>query len=108
MSRDTTTITTPHNPVEVVLNTYITGREFEYVQEPLMKAMDIKAGATGVAQLGSIDISKVHESTHRLIEKMVVSVGGKTENVIDIVLDMPQTDYQFVIDKINELTKKNS
>lgn len=108
MSRDTTTVTTPIKGLVITLNTYITGREFEYIQEPLMKAMEIKPNAAGVAQLGAVDITKVNESTHRLIEKMVVSVGDVKTDLVDAVLDLPQLDYQFVIDEINKLTKKNS
>lgn len=108
MSRDTVTITTPVRKTEIVLNTYITGREFEYVQEPIMKAMDMKASANGVPQFGGLDISKITESNHRMLEKMLVSVGGVTENLVNSVLDLPHQDYQYVVDKVNEITKKNT
>jgi hypothetical protein len=108
MERETKTVETPAQKKAIVLNTYLTGREYEFVQEPLLQAMQIKPGVNGKeTQLGALDVSKVQESSHRLIEKFVVSVDGKTDGILDAVLDMHQEDYQFIITTINDLSKKN-
>lgn len=107
MARETTTIVTPVTKTEVVLNTFITGREFEYIQEPLMQAISTKGSLTNL-EVGGMDISKISESKHRMIEKYVVSVGGSTEKVVDAVLDMRHADYEFVMTELDNISKKNS
>jgi hypothetical protein len=108
MERETKTITTPKQNKTVVINTYLTGREFEYAQAPLLEAMAVRPqGAGGDIKFGNIDVNKVQEATHRLIEKHVVSVDGKSEKVLDAILDMHHDDYQFVVDELQELSKKN-
>lgn len=108
MERETITLTTPVHNKEVVVHTYLTGREFEYAQSPLLEAMAIRPqGASGEVRFGQIDVNKVQEATHRLIEKHIVSVDGKTDGILDAILDMHNDDYQFVVEKIQELSKKN-
>lgn len=106
MERQTKTIQTPEMKIEVKIYTYITGREYEYTQEPLFQAMAVTPSMSGDVKMGEINIAKVQESTHRMLEKMVVSVGEKKEDLLNVLLDMPQPDYQFVLDQINELIKK--
>jgi len=108
MIEEQKTITTPVRGIEVVLKTYLTGREFEYVQSPLLQAMSIRPEGQGNnMKFGNLDVDKIQESTHRLIEKHVISVGGKTEDAVNLVLDMHNDDYQFVVEQIQELSKKN-
>lgn len=107
MSRETAEITTPKGNEKVIVHTYITGREFQYIQEPLMEAMSIKAAGAKDFDLGSLDMSKVNDSNNRMIEKYVVSVNDITESVLDLVLDMRQEDYEFVMEQIEVMSKKN-
>lgn len=108
MTRETKTITTPAGNQAIVLNLYITGREFEYVQAPLFEAMSVdQPSLIGEVKMNNINIAKVNESTHRLLEKIVVSVDGRTDAILDTLLDMRQSDYQFIVDAVNELSKKN-
>lgn len=108
IERETREIETPVSKAKVVLHTYLTGREFEYSQGPLLQAMKVRAATKedGVS-FGDIDVEKVQETTHRLIEKLVVSVNGNKESVLDLVLDLPNEDYQFVVSEMNDLAKKN-
>lgn len=107
MARETKQIETPVSKQVIVLNTYITGREFEYVQAPLFEAMSLAPAPIGEVSVNNININKVNESTHRLLEKLVVSVDGSTENVLDTLLDMRKDDYEFIVDTVNEMSKKN-
>lgn len=106
MDRETRVIETPVQKKKVTIYTYITGRELEYIQEPLLQAMNVRNASKDV-EINGLDISKVRESTHRLIEKHVVSVDGNKDNVVDQILDMHQQDYQFVVDDLNGAVKKN-
>jgi len=109
MERETKEIETPVQKKKVVLYTYLTGREFEYAQAPLFEAMAMRPDAASKdVKFGSINVAKVQEATHRLIEKHVVSIDGKKENILDGILDMHNDDYQFVVESLQELSKKNS
>jgi hypothetical protein len=95
MERPTQQFELPVSKKIVVTKEWITGREFEIMQKPVLD--NYKKG------IEAIDIIGVN---HSGIEAYVVSVDGKTENVLDLVLDLPSEDYSFVIGKINEVKKK--
>lgn len=109
MERETKTLTTPEQKHKVEVYTYLTGREFEYVQSPLIEAMSVRPEGTKGTNIkfGDLDVNKVQESTHRLIEKHVVSVNGEKEKLMDKVLDMHNDDYQYVVQEIQNISKKN-
>ena len=87
--------------------TYITGRDAEAIQAPLLKAMKLQPNKRGEdVQMGEIDTDKIRESNHVALKSVVKSVGGKTENVVDALLDMPAQDYEFVVEAVDDITKK--
>lgn len=103
---------TPTNKVKISENTevelkqWITGRQAEYINEPLMESLDMKPDGTGSISMNSMDLKKVVLSNHREIESFVVSVNGKTEKVLEEVLNLPESEYDIVVSKIKELRKK--
>jgi hypothetical protein len=100
-------ITTPIGSQEVELKDWITGREAEYLDELAYEAVAVKADVSGKADIGNIDLKKIiTETNHRKIETYVVSVGGKSEGVLESVLDMHEQDTQFILDAIDEQRKK--
>lgn len=104
---NTIKITTPIGSQEVELREWITGREAEYIDELMYEAVAVKADLVGTADIGSIDLKKmVTETNHRKIEKFVVSVAGKFENILDSVLDMHEDDTAFILDRIDNQRKK--
>ncbi len=107
MDRETKEVTTPKTQVKVVIHTYITGREAEAIQAPLLKAMKIKPNAQGKdAEMGELDTDKIRESNHIALKSVVKSVNGITKDVVDTLLDMPAEDYDFVVDAVDNITKK--
>lgn len=110
MERDTQVVETPISKQKVKIYTYLTGREFEYCQEPLFEAVAPQAkGAMGAptVEFGSINIIKLREATQRLIEKHVVDIDGNKEDIGNKILDMHNTDYQFIVTTLQNLSKKN-
>lgn len=111
IERPTKEIITPVQGKKVVLKEWITGREEEYIQEPIINAASFKAGLSGgspSAEMTDFKTSAISESNHRTIETMVVSVDGMSEKgkIVDAVMDMHKDDTNFVIDEINLLLKK--
>jgi hypothetical protein len=100
-------ITTPIGSHEVEIKDWITGREAEYIDELLYESLAVKADLTGKADISNVDIKKLtSETDHRKIETFVVSVGGKTENLLSAVLDMHEDDTRFILEHIDGLRKK--
>lgn len=107
--RPTKEIKTPIQGKSVILKEWITGREQEYIQEPIISAASIKAGVGGgqaAAELSGFKSSAITESSHHAIETVVVLVEGNETDVLKSVLDMHVQDYDFVMEAINEVIKK--
>lgn len=94
-NRPTTKFELPITKQEVVIKEWLTGREYEVTQKPLLE--NYKKGIESVDLLGL---------NHRMVEAYTVSIGGKTEAILDTFLDLPSDDYQTILDKISELKKK--
>jgi hypothetical protein len=100
-------ITTPIGSAEVEIKSWITGREAEYIDELMYEAIAVKADMAGKADIGNIDLKKIiSETNHRKIETFVVSVAGKTDDILNSVLDMHEDDTKFILDSIDEQRKK--
>lgn len=92
----------------VVMRTYATGREFTDIQNCILKNAKVSyVGGQPVAE--GVSGSSELEANKKAVELLVVSVDGKTENVLDTVLDLPADDYQEVVEAVKELlTKKKA
>lgn len=100
-------ITTPIGSKEVEIKEWITGRESEYIDELQYEAIAVKADMTGKADISKIDLKKIiTETAHRKIETFVVSIAGSKENILETALNMPEEDYKFILDSIEEQRKK--
>lgn len=89
----------------IVHKTYLTGREFNEIQAVLMKDIKIDAiGATPTVQ--GFNASAIEESNKKMLELLVVSVDGKTENVADTILDLPYQETQEVVDALDAISGK--
>ena len=107
MARETRFFKTPVDGIDIEIKTYITGREYEEIEDILYKGIKLSAIAdkgSQAAKVGMDDGSFIKEQKHKAIELMIVSVKGETENVLDKVLDMEKDDYLFVIDEIEKVT----
>ena len=107
MERPTTTIELPVSKAQIELKEWLTGREYEEMQGALYKAMKIKADPNTGIQTSELDATVMSQMHHNGINAYVVSVNGNKEKVLDTILDMHQDDYQFVVKKVEELSKKN-
>jgi hypothetical protein len=104
MERETKEFLTPIDKHKVRIKTYITGGELEQIEEILYKRIKLSSVEKD-ANINLNDISFITEQTHKTIEIMVVSVNGKSENILEEVLNMKSEDYKFIQEKIEEVTK---
>ncbi len=104
MGRETKTIKTPIDKHDVVLKAWITGREKRELRNVFLSKMGL--GGKGEMKENPADITDAAEN--KAIETIVISVNGKTEKIIDAILDMKGPDYEFVIKEINGISKETA
>lgn len=108
MDRETTTIKTPVDKHEIVLKSWITGREKRELRKPFLKEIKIslKKGEKDAEAESFNSFEAMNEAENKAIEIMIVSINGKKENILNTVLDMKEKDYSFIIKEINKITKE--
>lgn len=101
MQSPTQKITTPKSAIEVEIKDWITGGEAEEIEKELYKKIEMKPDMIRkTATMNNFDATIIADQIHKEIEKFVVSVGGKTENVLQSLLELPEDDVNFVKDEI--------
>lgn len=91
MQRETQEIITPIGKNKVVLNQYITGKEKRSLRNIYFRT-DIN------------DTEKFNSSQDEAVRMVVVSIDGKSDNVVDGVLSLNVKDNKFVMDAIDAVT----
>src|SRR2546430_1301958 len=100
MERTKKEITTSGGHV-VVMRDYITGREMRQVQDVFLKKMEIKSAT----DISSFNGSVASEAQDVALGIILVSFDGKTEGVVDAVLNLPAHETQEVLDAVNAVTE---
>jgi hypothetical protein len=88
MQRETKEIVLTTTGKKVLVKTYLTGREVTGVMKAKASKSDVEVATD-------------------LIGVAVVSVDGVTENVTDLVLDLPIADYLTIANTIKDLSGGN-
>lgn len=106
MDRETITIETPSGKHKIVLKAWITGREKRELRKPFLNEVKINVGQE-TAQVSEFNAGEIVEQVeNKAIEIIVVSVDGQTENKLDLILDMKDEDYDFVVAEINKISQE--
>jgi len=72
------------------------------IQRPY-KSIKLTVDSDGL-QKGELDAGDASDETMKAgIERVVISVGGKTDKLYDAVMGMDQDDGQFVLDEIDKI-----
>lgn len=104
MNRETTTFTTPNENHEVVIKTYLTGLEKrEITGASLPKSVDYNLAGGGDTKLDLAEMTARAEDA--VMRNIIVSIDGKTDNIIETVLAMRSQDSDFVISKVKEVAE---
>lgn len=108
--RPTKIIKTP-NEHEVVVYTYLTGREKRETQRPFYKLA--KVSETDITNTKNPDDLKlsmdeippevIEDAQDALIKALVVSVDGSDKNVLESVLELRDEDFEFVWDEVRSI-----
>ena len=122
MERPTKEIILTQSKITVYLNKWINGKEAEYAEAPLLKAVSISGkGDIKKAEDISLGLSAetaVHENNHREVEVFVAKItygeGEKKEAIIEkpailkyILEEIPEEDYNEVLHEISQIQHDN-
>lgn len=101
MNRETKIIETPKKH-KVELRTWITVKEDQELKSVLLKSMRMEPSGQGVS-FKQIDATCTLEREKKAIELLVVSIDGKTENILETILSMDKRDYQIIKEEIDKV-----
>lgn len=108
MERETKEIVTPLGQNKIVIKAWLTGRERRAIRSVLLEGVSFSAtsneeeNATPDYNFQGSALDKMQD---KALETVVVSVDGKTENVLDILLDeLKEQDFEFVLAEIDKVT----
>jgi hypothetical protein len=84
----------------VVLRTYLSGREARILNEIMYEILKINpADPSGnkAASLSEIPMAFMIPQQQKMLEFLVVSVDGKTENPVSLLEELPESEYNAVL-----------
>lgn len=105
MERETLTIETPIDKHKVMLKAWITGKEKRELRNIFFEG--IKFSGKEAESIGN-SAEIMNKAEDKAIETVVVSVNGKQEGILDLILGMKMQDYDFVKAEINKITAEQS
>lgn len=102
MERKTIKFKTPVDKHEVEIYEYLTGGESEQIQEVMSDNLEMDFSGTVGGKIGGKSVLKARDKT---LEIMLVSVNGEKKELVKKVKDFRESDYRFVVEKVNEINK---
>lgn len=111
-------LTTPKGGAKVQIRPYATARLRKATRGVFLKYASLDTAAfkgkseKEIKEMNTGDLTKfqdeipaeiVNEINEATIKYMVISVDGKTEDLVDVCLDMRDEDYNAIIEKCNEV-----
>lgn len=106
-NRPTTTLDLPQSAGKVIIYDWLTGGEVEQIQSSMKDVIGINVkGKEAEINFDRIDLETAQAFNKVLVEKYVVSVNDKSENIVADLKDLPNDDYNFVLQKVIALWGK--
>ena len=100
-NRKTKVIEIPIDKQKIEIKTYLTAREEQEIQKVLYDAAEISSGI--VADMKGSKGEVMLNMERKLMEMSVVSIDGNNENIVEKLLDMRNTDYDFIKEEIDKI-----
>ena len=99
--RETKEFKTP-NGVEIVMFTYITGREMRDIQNVFLSNTTVSV-KNQKPEMSAVPADLSSQAEDKTIESLVLSVDGKDENVAELVGALRLEDYDAVMKELNSM-----
>lgn len=89
---------------EVVMHTYITGREARAIEGAFMDKIELKQAGES-QEISGFNGSMLAERQDLQIKAVVVSVDGNSQDVVSAVLDLPSKESEEIMKKVMEIVE---
>jgi len=99
-NRETKKLTTPSGK-EVEIKTYMTARERNGLRAVYLKNAEINV-SQGESAIKGFSASVADEAEKKLLELVVVNFDGKSDEILDRILDGTPEDYDFIVLEANK------
>lgn len=113
------TVTLPRSGQVAVLRPYVTGRMSLATRAVFLKHMNVNPKdafnsggdaptedqARDAVTFDNIPGDAIDEINKITVEHMVITLDGKAEDVVERALDLPSSDYEFLVEQCNEIDK---
>lgn len=97
-------IVTPKLKKEIELRDWITGKEDELINRPILDVR-FQIGTDGKGK-GEISVAEaIEKSRNTAIEIVVVAIDGTKENILERIYALPKSDYKFVLNEIDKVVQ---
>lgn len=103
--RETIMLETKHEKHKVKIKTFLTERENRGLVQIL--SANYSFSGEGEAKAENIKSDVLLEYQNKLIEVWITEIDGKTDNMLEAMLDFRKEDFKEVIDKINGLSQED-
>lgn len=97
-------VTTPITKKKIVLRGYITGRIKQEIEAIFLNSTSMVAGQEDTPEM-TFNGGVALQATNKAIELIVLSVDGSSDNVLDLVLDLPEQDFEFIKGEVNKIQR---
>jgi len=106
-NRETKTIKTLLGK-DLVVYSYATGGEARQLEQHYLKIAKVELDSASVPSFKDVDPSVLFDVEKEMLRLLVVSYDGKTDSVVETLLDLPQDEYECIVKEVNALIKKKS
>jgi hypothetical protein len=104
VDRQTTSVTTQAGNV-IELRSYLTGREAADIKSILLSSlkMTLSDFESKKVDMSGLSGGVLAEQERKTLSYLLVSINGETENAVEKLLDLPSTEYDFVLKEIEKI-----
>lgn len=89
----------------IVYKTYLTGREEREIQNQMLNQLELNQ-KSGEPEITGFKGAMLREQQDKYILNVVVSIDGSSENILDRLLDLPSTQFNKVMEVVQEIAEK--
>lgn len=100
--RETIKLTTKSGAV-IEYYSFITGGESREISNVFLRGIKLQLDENGKPKSNEINAELASEAQDMAIKKLVVSVNGIKENVLEAVLNLPKSDFDEVLSGLDKV-----
>jgi len=98
-----TVVTLPSGKTAKIKNG-LTGREKRALREVFLNEAELNTTAEGKQVLSGLQGTIIAKAEDAAIQTVVIEFDGSSDDILNRVLDLPSSEYDILLAKINEVT----